>query len=218
MINNNNNTKIKIDNINTACTSVYEELSEWWKLLKDTFDPKKYNRIVNGIQEIENLEKEGNNMIESINLVDLYAKKVSEKISEEANQKIKKIREENSLENKMFEIIENATNALNELYLSQLDDEQKEALSKGKWIDQNDFSLITREPIRLTTDGSLIVNELFNTDEITEIKEQTDKKLEELHEKVKIVKAHIGIAKTKEEVEDILKIYDVLDKKGKMVI
>ena len=45
-----------------------------------------------------------------------------------------------------------------------------------------------------------------------------DSKIEEVEEIVKTVKAHIGIAKTKEEVEEILKRYEILDKKsGKLV-
>lgn len=34
----------------------------------------------------------------------------------------------------------------------------------------------------------------------------------------KTVKAHVGIAKTKEEVEEILTRYGIIDKKGKLVI
>ena len=61
-------------------------------------------------------------------------------------------------------------------------------------------------------------NSCFDDEDIKKIKEETDKKIQELEEFVKTVKAHVGIAKTKEEVEEILKRYEILDKKsGKLV-
>ena len=61
------------------------------------------------------------------------------------------------------------------------------------------------------------INTLFENEKIIEIKEITDKKLNELRSLAKTVKAHVAIAKTKEEVEEILTRYGILDKKGKLV-
>lgn len=51
--------------------------------------------------------------------------------------------------------------------------------------------------------------------EYEELKEEDLKKLDEL---VELVRANLAIASTKEEVEEILKRYEILDKNGKMEV
>lgn len=156
-------------------------------------------------------------MIESVNLIDIYRKNKEEIILNIARKKTLEIRQKKSLENKMIEIIETATNELNELYLSQLSKEQKKDLANGKYVEQQGFSLIMQEPIRLITDGSLIVNSNFEDDKIKKIKDDTEKELLNLEKIIRTIKAHVAIAKTKDEVEEILKRYNILDNEGKLV-
>lgn len=179
-----------------------------------------FERSVLGIWEKENsmiTKKEGMKMIESLNLIDIYKIKKIEKIETEYKEKINKIRNNISLEDNLKDIIVKAEEQIKELYFSQFTKEQMEAYSKGNVIDQSGFSLISREEIKLTSNGSIYVNTMLENDEIHELYKEMHIKIDELSEKIKVVKAHVGIAKTKEEVEDILIKYDILNKKGKLV-
>jgi hypothetical protein len=161
-------------------------------------------------------KKEGNKMIESLNLVDLFEKRFSEKIYEDTNKKIKKIKESNEIIKKIDEIMEKAEKALNDLYLSQLSDEDLERIKNGEVIDSSKYPFERYSKIELCYEGcSKNIN--FENDEIKAIKKDADEDLQELKDLVKTVKAHVGIAKTKEEVEEILTKYGILDKKGKLV-
>ena len=62
------------------------------------------------------------------------------------------------------------------------------------------------------------INSDFKNDEIKSLENEMVNKINELNDLVKTVKAHVGIAKTKEEVEEILTRYGIIDKKGKLVI
>lgn len=220
--------KLTIDNLQTDYTiqnsisDINKKLYDWWKALdKNKMLPNQenFNQMFLGIWEKENptIKKEGNKMIESINLIDLYEHKKGEKIEKEYHEKIYKIRSQLSLEDKFINIIKKAEEQITELYFSQFSEEQMDAYSKGKFLDQKGFSLITREQIRLTPDGSIYVNELLENDEIHNLYVEMANELNELKKQMKIVKAHIAIAKTKEEVEEILTRYGIL-KKGKLVI
>lgn len=192
-------------------------------ILKQSYDFKldkeMFERAFLGIWPKQNptIRKKGNKMIESLNLIDLYERKQGMKIEKEYNEKIDKIRTQLSLENKMSDIIVNAEEELRELYFSQFTQEQKENFEKGKIIDQSGFSLICREQIRLTPDGSIYVNGMIENDEIHNFYKEMQMKIEDLRDRTSIIRAHVGIAKTKEEVEEILTNYGIL-KKGKLVI
>ena len=172
----------------------------------------KYDTYVRGIWKKE----EGNFMIESLNLVDLFEKRISGKICKEADKKLIEIRKNNDIIKKIDEIMENAEKALNDLYLSQLSKEDLEKVKNGEKIDSSKYPFERYSKIELCYEGCG-KNISFENDEIKAIKKETDEDLQELKELVKTVKAHVGIAKTKEEVEDILTKYGILDKKGKLV-
>ena len=104
------------------------------------------------------------------------------------------------------------------MYLSQLNEEDKQKTLEGKYIDRTKYALIRDGEIGIYFEN-IRFNSCFDNEEIKQIREVTDKKIDELNEFIKTVKAHVGIAKTKEEVEEILKRYEILDKKsGKLVI
>ena len=188
---------------------------------KFDIDKEMYERAFLGIWPKQNPtieKKEGNKMIESMNLINLYEKNQCEKIEKEYHNKILEIREKLSLKEKVADIINKAEEELNKLYFSQFTEEQKKDWENGKVIDQSQFSLIRREEIRLTSDGTVYVNDFIENDEIHNLYKEMAIKLDEIKEKIKVIKTHVAIAKNKDEVEEILNRYDVLDKKGKLVI
>ena len=156
-------------------------------------------------------------MIESINLIDLYVNKKEEKIRKDAKEQIRKIRNESEVEKQFREILETAKKKLNELYLSQLSEEDTEKIKNGEEVDEEKYQFVRDGEIELDYDNCYI-NADFVNDEIKEINDNMSKQLKEVQDLAKLVKAHVGIAKTKEEVEEILERYGIIDKKtGKLV-
>ena len=70
-------------------------------------------------------KKEGNKMIESINLIDLYANKHKESIEKEAKEKIEKIKNESSIKKQYDEITQKCKDDLQKLYISQFRSEER---------------------------------------------------------------------------------------------
>lgn len=185
--------------------------------------------IVNKIDEsivLKNLEilnkenpmikKEGNKMIESINLIDLYANKHRESIEKETKEKVEELRKKCDVINKYNELVEQFEKDCDELYLSQFTEEEKnKILINQDMIDDADMQL-------RTTGGpsgvKYYTNKNFCNDDYYKLMDERENKLNEINDLVKTVKAHVGIAKTKEEVEEILTRYGIIDKKGKLVI
>lgn len=162
-------------------------------------------------------KKEGNEMIESINLIDLYARKAEEKLVKDNAIKNAKIRNNDVTTTKFNEIMENTITQLEELYTSQLDEKDLLKFREGKKIDSGKYPFVRFGEIGVTMSGAMI-DPNFTNDEIVLNSLELSKKIDELHDLVKIVKAHVGIAKSKEEVEEILTRYGIIDKKGKLVI
>ena len=193
-----NKIKITVDDLTTSNTINCAEFYEKYVL-------GKFNK------------KEGNKMIESINLIDLYAKKAEEKLVKDNAIKNAKIRNNDETLKKFNEIMENTIIQLEELYISQLDEKDLLKFREGKKIDSGKYPFVRFEEIDVTMRGAMIDPD-FTNDEIALNSLELSKKIDELHDLVKTVKAHVGIAKTKEEVEEILTRYGIIDKKGKLVI
>lgn len=195
-----------------------EQLYEWWKTLDENKmlpNQENFNRMVLGMWEKENptIKKEGNNMIESMNLIDLYANKHKESIEKETKEKIEELRKKCDVINKYNELVEKFEKDCDELYLSQFAEEAKnEILINKDCIDDSDMQLRICDVYQL----KYYTNNNFHNEEYFEIMNDRDKKINEINDLVKMVKAHIGIAKNKEEVEDILERYGII-KKGKLV-
>lgn len=160
------------------------------------------------------IKKEGINMIESLNLVDLYANKQRENIEKGTKEKIVELRKKCDVINKYNELVETFKKDCDELYLSQFTEEEKQDIIADKLIGDADKQL-------QRSAGPLyryIVNNLFIPEGYEELMDNRQEKLDEISDLVKTVKSHVAIAKTKEEVEEILKRYEILDKKsGKLV-
>lgn len=161
-------------------------------------------------------KKEGNKMIESMNLIDLYANKHRESIEKETKEKVEELRKKCDVINKYNELVEQFEKDCDELYLSQFTEEEKNKILINKdMIDDADMQLrTTGEP----SEVKYYTNKNFCNDDYYKLMDERESKLNEINDLVKTVKAHVGIAKTKEEVEEILTRYGIIDKKGKLVV
>lgn len=177
-----------------------------------------YEKMVQGIWEKENpiIKKEGNKMIESLNLIDLYANKHRESIEKETKEKVEKIKNESSIKKQYDEITQKCKDDLQKLYISQFTDEEIEKVKETL----EGLSGYQKELQHKTSicEFGYFINSDFKNDEIKSLENEMVNKINELNDLVKTVKAHVGIAKTKEEVEEILTRYGIIDKKGKLVI
>ena len=161
-------------------------------------------------------KKEGNKMIESINLIDLYANKHRESIEKETKEKVEELRKKCDVINKFNELVEQFEKDCDELYLSQFTEEEKRKIIAEQHI-------VNDADKQLGASGNLneykyCTNYIFCNDDYYELMNEEKNKLNEINDLVKTVKAHVGIAKTKEEVEEILTRYGIIDKKGKLVV
>lgn len=161
-------------------------------------------------------KKEGNKMIESINLIDLYANKHRKSIEKETKEKVEKIRNESSIKKQYDEITQKCKDDLQKLYISQFTDEEIEKVKETL----EGLSGYQKELQHKTSicEFGYFINSDFKNDEIESLENEMINKINELNDLVKTVKAHVGIAKTKEEVEEILTRYGIIDKKGKLVV
>lgn len=192
-----NELKIITDDLYVPNTINYAELYEKWLL-------GKFNK------------KEGNKMIESINLIDLYANKHKESIEKEAKEKIEKIKNESSIKKQYDEITQKCKDDLQKLYISQFTDEEIEK-TKETLEGLSGYQKELQHKTSICEFGYFI-NSDFKNDEIKSLENEMVNKINKLNDLVKTVKAHVGIAKTKEEVEEILTRYGIIDKKGKLVV
>lgn len=161
-------------------------------------------------------KKEGNKMIESINLIDLYANKHRESIEKETKEKVEELRKKCDVINKYNELVEQFEKDCDELYLSQFTEEEKsKILINLDMIDDADMQLRTTGG---PSEAKYYTNKNFRNDDYYKLIDEKENKLSKINDLVKTVKAHVGIAKTKEEVEEILTRYGIIDKKGKLVI
>lgn len=161
-------------------------------------------------------KKEGNKMIESIYLIDLYANKHKESIEKETKAKVEELRKKCDVINKYNELVEQFEKDCDELYLSQFTEEEKSKIIAEQHI-------VNDADKQLGASGGLneykyCINYDFCNDDYYKLMEEKENKLSEINDLVKTVKAHVGIAKTKEEVEEILTRYGIIDKKGKLVV
>ena len=202
------------------------EASQWWKLDDNSFfrwqeeelelvdnKIKVTNLRIDKTPKIEEIKKEGNKMIESINLIDLYANKHRENIEKETKEKIEELRKKCDVINKYNELQEKYRSDLKELYLSQFTEEEIKEMTFGRLNDE-DKQLKYNPAVY----NSYSANDSFKPDGYENLIDERSAKLDEVNDLVKMVKAHVGIAKTKEEVEEILTRYGIIDKKGKLVI
>lgn len=193
--------KLTVDDINNYNVSYQAELN---KQLYEKWE--KENSLI---------KKEGNNMIESMNLIDVYAVKHKKNIINEINKKIEKIRNESSIKKQYDEITQKCISDLQKLYISQFTPEEVEDV-KENLEGLSGYQKELQHKTSVCEFGYFIYDD-FETDEIRSLKNEMTNRIQELDDFIKTVKAHVAIAKTKEEIEEILTRYGIL-KKGKLVI
>lgn len=201
------------------------ETSQWWDLddnscfrwQEEELELVEKSLIFCESYTVEKFDKkEGNKMIESINLIDLYANKHRESIEKETKEKVEKIKNESSIKKQYDEITQKCKDDLQKLYISQFTDEEIEKVKETL----EGLSGYQKELQHKTSicEFGYFINSDFKNDEIKRLENEMVNKINELNDLVKTVKAHVGIAKTKEEVEEILTRYGIIDKKGKLVV
>lgn len=201
-----------------------EQLYEWLKTLDENKmlpNQENFSRMFLGIWEKENpiAKKEGNKMIESINLIDLYANKHRESIEKETKEKVEELRKKCDVINKFNELVEQFEKDCDELYLSQFTEEEKNKMLLNPEIAFDNYKPLREKNIcNGPTRYRYYTNDCIRNEEIEKVESDMTNKIEEINDLVKTVKAHVGIAKTKEEVEEILTRYGIIDKKGKLVV
>lgn len=159
------------------------------------------------------IKKEGNKMIESMNLIDLYASKHKESIEKETKEKVEELRKDCDVINKYNELVEQFKKDCDDLYLSQFTEEEKTDILSGLKNDDADKQLRRT----YASFNKYTVNESFKPVGFDDVMNKESSELGKVNDLVKTVKAHVGIAKTKEEVEEILTRYGIIDKKGRLV-
>lgn len=170
-------------------------------------------------KENQMIKKEGNKMIESINLINLYANKHRESIEKETKEKVEELRKKCDVINKFNELVEQFEKDCDELYLSQFTEEEKNKMLLNPEIAFDNYKPLREKNIcNGPTQYRYYTNDLIRNEEIEKVESDMANKTEEINDLVKTVKAHVGIAKTKEEVEEILTRYGIIDKKGKLVV
>ena len=159
------------------------------------------------------IKEEGNEMIESMNLIDLYASKHRENIEKETKGKIEELRKKSDIINKYNELVEKFEKDCDELYLSQFTEEEKKDIIVDKLIGD------ANKPLQRSygTVAKYKVNIRFNPSGFNEVMNENQEKIGKVNDLVETAKTHVGIAKTKEEVEEILTRYGII-KKGKLVV
>lgn len=230
-----NNVCGKMDYINQIHKIIrnesdYGEASQWWKLDDNSlfrWQEEELELVEKALIFCESYavekfnKKEGNKMIESINLIDLYANKHRESIEKETKEKVEELRKRCDVINKYNELVKQFEKDCDELYLSQFTEEEKNKMLLNSEIAFDNYKPLRERNIYngpINSENHYFINFDFKNEEIERIESDMTNKIEEINDLVKTVKAHVGIAKTKEEVEEILTRYGIIDKKGKLVI
>ena len=158
-------------------------------------------------------EKEEDNMENKYALINLYHKRKEEEIDKYYDNKIRVEKEKSEVLKTYNKIIASAEEELQKLYMMQFTDEELEILNNGGVVEAKELRK-TQSEIEVYT--SLDINELYKNKKCKEYDEERIKELKELTDKVELIKANLALASNKEEVEEILKRYEILDKNGKM--
>lgn len=160
-------------------------------------------------------EKEEDNMENKYALINLYHKRKEEEIDKYYDNKIRVEKEKSEVLKTYNKIIASAEEELQKLYMMQFTDEELEILNNGGVVEAKELRK-TQSEIEVYT--SLDINELYKNKKCKEYDEERIKELKELTDKVELIKANLALASNKEEVEEILKRYEILDKNGKMEV
>lgn len=145
-------------------------------------------------------------------LLRIYLETKETQIINQYNKLIEEERNKNKLFEKVEEILEDAKEKLTKLYMTQFTEEEIENFKAGNVI-KKDLPLTRCGEIMVNT--NLIINRNFENGNIEKLKEEKHSALKKLYKLFEIVEANLDITNTKEEIEEVLIRYEILDKKTK---
>lgn len=148
-------------------------------------------------------------------LIDLYKERKENEIINYYDNKIELESKNSKILKEYNNIISTATEELQKLYMSQFNEEELEILNNGGSVEPKELYKTNKE-IAVYTD--LDINCSFENKKCIEYKEAKFNELNSLYNLYETVEANLAIASNKDEVEEILRKYEILDKDGKMEI
>lgn len=154
--------------------------------------------------------------MDGLNILKVYKQSHIDAIEGKFQDKIEEIRKENLIVKRLNEIKEAVENEIDNLYKSQFEDEKDVIL---EYITDREKS--KKLPIIMNmSEQSIILKYIPNPNYVSEkeikIKLEAEEMKKELDKKCAACSAMLGICKTKEEYEDILVKYEIIDKKGQI--
>ena len=151
--------------------------------------------------------KEGKKMLETKKILSLYMNKRKDEIREKYSEMKKKHREKDGLMVSCTNIIDECNKKLEELYQSQFN-------NKDKNIDKNNLKLLKNDE---DFSSLVFVNPLFKDEKIKEFEKQEQEELTNLNKLIEEVNAMLEICSSRAEILEVLKNYNIVDNKGKLV-
>lgn len=156
-------------------------------------------------QEINELKERGEKeMIESIKIIQIYKDNRKASIDKEYNAKFTELKEKNEMMSEYKALVNSFEASLMELYTSQFDEGQTE-------------TNISRNLLAIVDNGNYAykyaINDSYYPEEAKALEDEKQEEIDKLTQLCAEVSTLLGICKTKEEVEDVLVNYGIMDKK-----
>lgn len=178
------------------------------------------NTCTDRLSEIEEYinylkEKERKNMIEGNQIVRLWVKNQEEAIEAKYKEEMQKYQESNVFVAQYEALMKDFMDKMNALYASQIPEGTLE-----RDIDKNTLAIIRAyededmQGIHKITEVPFKLNTYYKDDKMKNIMNERDEKLNAIHKKAYEIETLLGICKTRDEILDVLKNYDIVDKKG----
>jgi len=148
--------------------------------------------------------------MDGLQILKIYKDAHKENILKKLEEKVKEVRENNEFVKNFRETVENFTKALDEIFLSQFENgvaDECSGSTKPVPIKKSSFNVMSPQ---------YVINENYVSDDEISLKEKAENELIELDRKCASCAAMLNICKTKEEFEDILVKYDIIDKKAQI--
>lgn len=161
--------------------------------------------INNLFQEINELKERGEKeMIESIKIIQIYKDNRKASINKEYNAKFTELKEKNEMMSEYKALVNSFEASLMELYTSQFDEGQTETN-----VERNLLSIVDNGNYAY----KYVINDNYYPEEAKALEDAKQEEVDKLTQLCAEVSTLLGICKTKEEVEDVLINYGIMDKK-----
>lgn len=152
--------------------------------------------------------KEGNKMIESLEIIKMYKANREAYINNKYNKKLEELKSKNTISKEFEELVNSFKAAVEQLYTSQFKEGQTEST-----VALNSLALINNGGATILP---FKINENFYPEGAKELEDAKRAELEDLIELCAKVTAVLKICKTKQEVEEELVKYSIYNKKKEL--